>query len=161
MTDRLDQLDYYTLLGLEQQATADDVRDAFHTFALKFHPDNHSESDPEKLARATQIYRRGAEAYRVLLDSQSRAAYDAGLQRGELRLKADAEQRKSRPRSGAQSVGRKAHPFVKKAQLAIKREDWQAAKLQLKIALQHDPENAYIEAKLASVDTEIAKKKRR
>ncbi|MEZ4251429.1 MAG: J domain-containing protein [Polyangiales bacterium] len=91
MADRLDDLDYYTLLGLEPHATADAVRDAFHRFALKYHPDNHSGGDPTRLARATQIFRRGAEAYRVLSSPDSRRRYDEGLAKGDLRLAAEPE----------------------------------------------------------------------
>ncbi len=83
--DRLDLLDYYTLLSVEPTATADAVRHAFHRVALKYHPDNHTGGGPERLARANQIYRRGAEAYRVLSNPQTRREYDAQLARGALR----------------------------------------------------------------------------
>ncbi|MEM9070051.1 MAG: J domain-containing protein [Myxococcota bacterium] len=160
MTDRLDQLDYYTLLGLNPRATADEIRKAFHQFALKFHPDNHTSGDMSKLARATQIFRRGAEAYRVLLDPKSRKLYDDGLRRGELRLAPDAETaRQSRASRPAQKVNRKAHPFFQKAKLAIKRSDWSGAKLNLKIALQHDPENMLLQSKLEEVEAAMAKGK--
>ncbi|HJL03342.1 MAG TPA: DnaJ domain-containing protein [Polyangiaceae bacterium LLY-WYZ-15_(1-7)] len=162
MSDRLDQLDYYTLLGLEPSATADQIRAAFHTFALKFHPDNHSGEDPAKAARAAQIFRRGAEAYRILSEPQTRKRYDEGLQQGKLRLAAEEQgPRKRRPGSGSQKVSRKAHPFVRKADLAIKREDWNTAKLNLKIALGHDPESDIIQAKIALVEEKIAARKRR
>ncbi|MEM6962827.1 MAG: DnaJ domain-containing protein, partial [Myxococcota bacterium] len=67
MTDRLDQLDYYTLLGLSTDANADQIRQAFHRFALRYHPDKYLRSDDaDTLRRANQIFSRGAEAYRVL-----------------------------------------------------------------------------------------------
>ena len=159
MTDRLELLDYYTLLGLENDASGDDVRRAFHTFALKFHPDNHASSDPEKLARATQIFRRGAEAYRVLLDPAARKRYDEGLQRGELRLNPE-QARATKTPAAAQRIHRKAHPFWKKAEAAMKREDWQTAKLNLSLAKQHDPDNPMITAALDQVQARIAEKRR-
>ncbi len=155
MTDRLDQLDYYTLLGLEPQATMDEVRDAFHQFALKFHPDNHSDAGPEKLQRASQIFRRGTEAYRVLSRIETRRAYDEGLARGDLRLTPEADTGRKRTPSGPQKVNRKAHPFFRKAQQAIKREDWHTAKLNLKIAVMHDSESALIQAHLAMVEQKL------
>lgn len=155
--DRLDQLDYYTLLGLEENATADGIRDAFHVFALKFHPDRHVGGPPEKLARAEEIFRRGAEAYKVLLDPELRRRYDDGLRRGKLRWDPE-EQGDGRPttsRFGVKSV--KARPFVSKAQEAIRSEDWKMARLNLRIALQHEPDNDLLKARLAEVESRLQK----
>ena len=51
--DQLDKLDYYTLLGVESDATTDEIKRAFRKFALRYHPDRHVESGPEAVARAT------------------------------------------------------------------------------------------------------------
>lgn len=89
--DKLDRLDYYTLLGLEPAADVATVRRAFRTFAVKYHPDRFATDAPENVERATAIYRRGSEALEVLTDPVARQAYDAGLARGELRLLDDPE----------------------------------------------------------------------
>lgn len=155
--DRLEQLDYYTLLGVERDATADGIRDAFHAFALKFHPDRHVDGPSEKIARAEQIFRRGAEAYRVLLDPETRRRYDEGLRRGKLRFDPDdeGEGRPTTSRFGVLSP--KARPFASKAQQAIRSEDWKTARLNLKIALTHEPGNALLEARLAEVEKRLGK----
>jgi curved DNA-binding protein CbpA len=88
--DHLDQLDYYTLLGVDPKASVEEIRAAFRKFALKFHPDRHLEGGPERVARATAIYRRGSEALETLVDPVRRKAYDIVLARGELRLTSDA-----------------------------------------------------------------------
>ena len=137
MSDRLDQLDYYTLLGVDPAATADAIREAFHTFALKFHPDNHGGTDNE--ARATEIFRRGSEAYRVLRDPKQRSAYDVALKDGELRLKAEESRPKGRARS--KPVNARARPFFVKAQQAFKAGQKGQAKLNLQLALQHEPDH--------------------
>lgn len=88
--EHLDRMDYYAILGVARDATADQVRESFHRFALRFHPDQHVE-DASAAARAVRIFKRGSEGYRVLLDPVLRARYDAALARGEVRLTPEAE----------------------------------------------------------------------
>lgn len=89
MTDRLDQLDYYTLLGVTHETDEDAIRKAFRVFARKYHPDRFTRSHPEKRDKATAIYRRGSEALQVLTDPDARRLYDIALSQGVLRLTAD------------------------------------------------------------------------
>ena len=53
--DRLDQLDYYTLLGAKRDASLDEIKAAFRVFARRYHPDRHAGGSEEKVARATRI----------------------------------------------------------------------------------------------------------
>ena len=156
MSDRLDQLDYYTLLGARPDASADAVREAFHAFALKFHPDNHG-GWPEKLARATEIFRRGTEAYRVLSDARTRAAYDEVLAKGQLRLRAEESAPRKRTASQRGGVGPRAAPFLSKARNAMSTGDLRQAELNLKIALQHEPDNATLLAAMDDVQARLAR----
>lgn len=96
--DHLDQLDYYTLLGVARDASVEDVKRAFRTFARRYHPDRFAGQDSAKVERATRIYRRGSEAVQTLTDLEARRAYDAALAKGELRLKSDARARVEAPR---------------------------------------------------------------
>ena len=162
MTDQLDQLDYYTLLRVQDDASADAIRDAFHTFALKFHPDRFAGAPEEKARRAAEIFRRGAEGYRILLHPKMRSHYDKGLREGRLRLTAEDERRQEvqkRSISGGLGVrSHKARPFVTKAQMAVKKGDLKGARLNLKLALGHEPGNALLEARLADVERKLQKK---
>ena len=63
--------DYYTTLGLNATASADEIKLAYRKLARKYHPDVSQEPDAE--ARFKEV----AEAYEVLHDAERRAAYDA------------------------------------------------------------------------------------
>jgi curved DNA-binding protein len=72
--------DYYAVLGVARQATAEDIKKAYRKLARKYHPDVSKEKDAAE--RMTQIN----EAYAVLSDPEKRAAYDrlgAGYRPGE------------------------------------------------------------------------------
>lgn len=62
--------DYYKILGVERNATVDDVKRAYRKLARKHHPDVSKEPGAEM--RFKEI----SEAYEVLQDPQKRAAYD-------------------------------------------------------------------------------------
>ncbi len=148
----LDRISYYELLSVPPRATYDELQDAFHRFADDFHPDAHlGRPNDERDAIAT-IFKRGAEAYRVLSEPPSRASYDEGLARGVLR--ADTSNRSSpRARAASAAGGRlidrvrtqAARPFVVRAEELAKKGDAKQAKLQLVLAMHLDPGNEALE----------------
>ena len=155
--DKLDRLDYYTLLRVEDDATADAIRAAFHDFALRYHPDRFAGASSQRVERAAQIFRRGAEAYRVLMSPQTRQLYDRELKTGKLRLQGDDERDAARPSSSNRLTVRspRARPFATKALTAYRSGDFKTAKLNLKMALMHEPDNALLQARLADVEEKL------
>jgi DnaJ-class molecular chaperone len=65
-TEVLDDSTYYEILGVLEIAGEASIKQAFHEFALAFHPDSHQGADPETLRQVQRVFQRGAEAYRVL-----------------------------------------------------------------------------------------------
>jgi curved DNA-binding protein len=66
----MDFKDYYTIMGVERDASQDEIKRAYRKLARKYHPDVSKESDAE--ARFKEV----GEAYEVLKDPEKRAAYD-------------------------------------------------------------------------------------
>lgn len=156
MSDALEE-SYYALLGVANDASADAIRRAFHIFALRFHPDRFVDADDADRERAAEVYRRGAEGYRVLMDAQLRKRYDDGLADGQLRLKPEDQERFSKtPTTGRLAVtSPRARPFVAKAQKAWNDGDYKTARLNLKMALAHEPDNILLKARLADVEKKL------
>ena len=97
MSSRLDQLDYYTLLQVEDGADPATIKKAFRRFAQKYHPDQFIDASEKKRQSASEIYRRGSEAYQVLTQPEERAAYNEALDLGQLRLSPEERDRARAP----------------------------------------------------------------
>ncbi|KAI3694460.1 hypothetical protein L1987_77425 [Smallanthus sonchifolius] len=69
-------MDYYKVLGLNRNATKDEIKEAFRNIAKKFHPDKHSSSSKSVRDGATVRFKQASEAYEVLVDDHKRADYN-------------------------------------------------------------------------------------
>jgi curved DNA-binding protein len=63
--------DYYKIMGVARDASADDIKQAYRRLARKYHPDVSKEKDAE------ERFKELGEAYEVLRDPEKRAAYDS------------------------------------------------------------------------------------
>ena len=63
--------DYYEVLGLDRQATDQQIKSAYRKMALKYHPDRNPGDH-----KAEEAFKEAAEAYSVLADREKRSLYD-------------------------------------------------------------------------------------
>ncbi len=63
--------DYYEVLGVDKNATEDEIKKAYRKIAIKYHPDRNPDNK-----EAEQKFKEAAEAYDVLHDPQKRQQYD-------------------------------------------------------------------------------------
>lgn len=101
---QLDRANYYDLLRVQRGGAVETLQEAWHRFALAYHPDCHCGEAPEIREAAKKVYQRGVEAYSVLRDQAASAAYDATLARGETRLPVSEFERLSRDVHRRQSL---------------------------------------------------------
>jgi len=63
--------DYYEVLGLNRDASEDEIKKAYRKLAMKHHPDRNPDNP-----KAEDLFKEAKEAYEMLSDAQKRAAYD-------------------------------------------------------------------------------------
>jgi molecular chaperone DnaJ len=66
------QVDYYELLEITREASAEQIKSAYRKAAMKWHPDR----NPDNKKQAEEKFRGVSEAYTILSDPQKRAIYD-------------------------------------------------------------------------------------
>ena len=78
--------DYYEVLGIQKNASEDEIKQAYRKAALKWHPDRWVNGTDAEKKTAEEKFKEASEAYSVLSDSQKRAKYDqfgfAGVDQG-------------------------------------------------------------------------------
>lgn len=62
--------DYYDILGVQRNATKDEIKNEYRKLALKYHPDRNKEPGAE------ERFKEVSEAYAILSDDEKRAQYD-------------------------------------------------------------------------------------
>lgn len=184
----LEHLDYYQLLGVEPHATAAQLRAAYFELSLEFHPDRFFllRSGDIK-AKIYAIFRHVSEAYAVLADERRREVYDEQreLRRGPAPTPAAPPLAAPTPARGFDLRGPEVRPssldprlqtpelrldgvtthagarrYVQLAQVALKQDDLDQARLLLGLAVGLDTMNVSLRRVLEGVSKRRARQVR-
>jgi DnaJ-class molecular chaperone len=167
----LDQLDYFQVLKLEQNATPPQIKEAFHRESRAFHPDRYNALPASPLKEnVNRIYKRVTEAYVILRDDVARHKYLTDIngpdRANKLRFTPADEQeaREGQKKAHAEQIGTtvKGRQLYQQALKDLEQAKPEAALRNLKMALTFEPGNQLFKDKLAELDLaarEAAKKK--
>lgn len=158
----LDELDYYQVLHIEPEASAGQVRQAFHASSRAFHPDANRHLDAAHRNAIARISKRITEAYTVLRDPKRRRAYNEALSGGQTRMQiaeaeAKAEQTAAAELEGTTPNGRR---YSALARQDTARGDLKAAVRNLQTAITFEPANTHFKARLAELKERVEKERR-
>jgi curved DNA-binding protein CbpA len=145
----LDKVDYYRLLNISSAADDETVRAAYYKYAASLHPDVHGlDVDPAYRRKLTAVFSRVSESYKVLSNPDLRARYDRELAKGHLRISMGVEVSHDAPEISDPSALR----FFKLARAAVAEGDLKSAIMNLRFALQKEPDNELLKDELARVE---------
>jgi curved DNA-binding protein CbpA len=149
--DRLDRIDYYEILGVPHAADAEALRNAFYARADVMHPDRHYNIvDSDLREKLYLVYKRVAEAYRVLSATETRRDYDRQLARGRVRFQADTHKDVKRdPETTIRNL--RARKLYLDARQALESGNLQGALLALRMADSMEPGSPVIRASIDEV----------
>lgn len=153
LAQTIDELDYFQILKVAQDATAGQVKKAYYAESRSFHPDKFYQlPDGDLKDNVFKIYKRITEAYTILRDAEKRAKYTAdinGPERAEkLRFteQSEAEQKKAKEEETGKTP--QARQCYREALLQMQRKQWEQAERTLKTALMYEPDNELYKQKL-------------
>jgi curved DNA-binding protein CbpA len=133
----------YDTLGLERDASDQDIRKAFRRLALKYHPDRFANNQREE---AEERFQGITEAFNVLSHPESREKYDTEISKGTADKTMDAKEISRR-------LGAKGSQLMREGKMAEAVEN-------LKGAIDHDDNNARAHYFYGQVISRISGKER-
>ncbi|XP_033219851.1 dnaJ homolog subfamily C member 7 [Belonocnema kinseyi] len=70
--------DYYKILGIDKNASTDDIKKAYRKRAMVHHPDRHANASDGEKKEQEKKFKEVGEAYGILSDPKKRSRYDNG-----------------------------------------------------------------------------------
>jgi curved DNA-binding protein CbpA len=143
---------YYEILGIYPNAGDKEIKAAFHKFALRFHPDQLVDDGDDVVAAGAELFKRGVEAYNILVKRELRARYDTQLRKGRLRMDIDARPSEPPPppMRTLEMIAKTPNgkKYAAKADRLLSIGKLEEARVQLTSAFQQEPTNAELQERI-------------
>lgn len=143
---------YYEILRLQLGSTDAQVKAAFHAFALRFHPDQLVDDGSDVVAAASELFKRGVEAYQVLSRPELRERYDKELAKGRIRMDLDKKDSEPPPlpQRTLEMIARTpaGKKLAAKADRLLSIGKLEEARVQLTSAFQQEPNNEELQERI-------------
>jgi curved DNA-binding protein CbpA len=156
--ESLATMTYYQILRVRRDATGSQIKEAFHSQALRCHPDNYASESAQVAAAAAQVFKRVVDAYAILSRPLLREKYDLQLvETGKLTMDPNAAYiPKPKPKPAMRTLEmvartRDAKQFALKADRFLTAGNLEAARLALVNACQRDPNNQELAERLTLI----------
>jgi DNA-binding response OmpR family regulator len=143
----MNDMDYYELLQVPPHASPGEIKTAYFSCSMAFHPDRFMQLNDEELKRQIyEIFKRMSEAFKVLINPEIRSHYDTNLSGPERARSLRHGEREHPSTIGKDPVADASTPAGKRylnfALLAESQGNLRSARMYLSIALQCEPQNS-------------------
>jgi CheY-like chemotaxis protein len=152
---KLNSTDYYTLLQVPRDATASTIKSAYFSRSMEFHPDRFMRLEDDQIkVKIYEIFKRTSEAFKVLINSEARSRYDANLAGPDRDARLPLSERdhgslQDDPTANANTPAGKK--YLHYAILAESEGKLRSARMYLSMAMQYEPENEALQARLDGI----------
>jgi curved DNA-binding protein CbpA len=149
----VDELDYFQILKIEQSATTDSIKAGYFRESRIYHPDQFFRS-PEGIAKqaVSKIYKRINEAWVCLRDDRKRTKYIQDVngpnRARKLRYTDESEEELKRARDLEQGATPQGRKTFQQGLVDLEAGRLAQAVLNLKMAIQFEPQNPLFKQKL-------------
>lgn len=156
----LDELDYYQILKVRQDASQEEIKAAYFRESRQYHPDKYYNEPPDISKKVTTIFKRITEAYKILSDPETRAIYTKSINGPDraknLRYIHGVQGGPPKEDAGQSPMARK---YFQMGKTAFNNMDYKGAKINFQLALKLEPNNQTFKEYLEKVDEKLRVKK--
>jgi len=156
----INELDYYQILKISQNATPEEIKNAYFRESRNYHPDKYYNEPPDFCKKVTTIFKRITEAYKILSDPETRRIYTEGIngpdRANNLRYIHGVQGGPPKEDEGQTPLGKK---YFQMGKTALNNMDYKGAKINFQLALRMEPNNESFKKRLAEVEELLKKKK--